>query len=278
MRRLFTADEAGLSRSALRCGEQHGQWRRLARGVYGEGAAPPSQLDLARASILVHGHVARDDLAGVLLGLDAVWLTNRPLRRYLPPPQRLIIVGGLPCGNGIQTLIDLADRLDDLRWEQAFESALRKRLTSVEEVVDALPALGRARIPGTTRIRRVLALREPGAPPTGSILETYAVQLVRDVPEIGPLTRQYVVHDQDGLFVAQLDLSRPEDGFFFELDGEQHKGQPVYDSLRETAVVATTGWLPGRFTWTEVTRCPVATKRRMLGVVVQARRRHAPTA
>jgi len=130
-------------------------------------------------------------------------------------------------------------------------------------------------MPGTARIRRVLGLRPPGVAPTGSILETFTVQLARDVPEIGVLTRQYVVHDEDGLFVAQLDLSRPEDGFFFELDGEQHKGQPVYDSLRETAVVAVTGWLPGRFTWTEVTRFPKSTKRRMLGVVVQARRRAA---
>ncbi|MBV9410639.1 MAG: hypothetical protein JO148_03515 [Acidimicrobiia bacterium] len=154
MRRLFTVDETGLSTSALRWGEQTGHWRRLACRVFGEGSAPPSQLDLARASILAHGHVARDDLAGVLLGLDGVWLTRRPVRRYLPPPQRLIVVEGVPCGDGVQTLIDLAARLDDLRWEQALESALRLGLLSVDELLDALPALGRARIPGTARLRR----------------------------------------------------------------------------------------------------------------------------
>jgi hypothetical protein len=118
-------------------------------------------------------------------------------------------------------------------------------------------------------------MRPSGAPPTGSILETYTVQLARDEPEIGVLTRQYVVHDENGLFVAQLDLSRPDDGFFFELDGQQHKGQPVYDSMRETAVVAATGWLPGRFTWTEVTRFPTPTRRKILNIVRQARRRAA---
>ena len=275
MRRLFTVDEAGLTTSALRCGEQRGQWRRLARQVYGEGSMPPSPLDLARASVLAYGHVARDDLAGVLLGLDAVFLTRRPLRRYLVTPQHVIVVDGVPCGNGIQTLIDLAARLDDLQWEQALESALRKKLATVEELLDALPALGRARTPGTARIRRVLALRPPGTPPTGSILETFTVQLAREDPEIGPLTRQYVVHDENGIFVAQLDLSRPNDGFFLELDGQQHKDQPVYDSTRETAVVAATGWLPGRFTWTEVTRFPTPTRRRMLNVIRQARRLHA---
>src|SRR5207302_3493224 len=99
VRRLFTADASGLSRAALRWGQSNGQWRHLARNVYGEGSAPPSARDLARASVLAHGHVARDDLAGVLLGLDAVVLMRRPLRRYLPPPQRLIVVEGVLCGN-----------------------------------------------------------------------------------------------------------------------------------------------------------------------------------
>jgi hypothetical protein len=275
VRRLFTAEEAGLGRAALRWGEESGRWRHLARRVYGEGAEPASPVDLARATILAHNHVARDDLAGVILGLDGVRLTGRPVRRYLPPPQRLIVVEGVQCGNGIQTLIDLAAVLNDLRWEQALESALRKDLVSVDELVDAVPPLGRARIPGTARIRRVLALRPPGARPTESILETFTVQLVRDIPEIGPLTRQYVVHDEDGIFVARLDLSRPEDGFFFELDGQHHGGQPVYDANRETAVVGATGWLPGRFTWTEITRYPTFTKRRILAVVRQARGRRA---
>ena len=43
--------------------------------------------------------------------------------------------------------------------------------------------------------------------------------------------------------------------------------------MRETAVVAATGWLPGRFTWTEVTRYPEVTKRRLAGIANQARRR-----
>src|SRR5439155_27167267 len=121
-------------------------------------------------------------------------------------------------------------------------------------------------------IRRVLALRPPGAPPTESLLETLMVQLARDVPGLGEFVRQHVIRDEHGTFIARLDLSRPDIGFFIELDGQQHKGQPVYDAMRETAVVAATGWLPGRFTWTEVVHLPKTTKRRLAGVATQARR------
>jgi very-short-patch-repair endonuclease len=68
------------------------------------------------------------------------------------------------------------------------------------------------------------------------------------------------------------DLAWPDLGFFVELDGQQHGGQPVYDARRETAVVAATGWLPGRFTWHEVVELPITTARRLAAVADQARR------
>lgn len=126
---------------------------------------------------------------------------------------------------------------------------------------------------GSVRIRRVLALRPVGAPPTESLLETLMVQLARDVPGLGEPTRQLVVHNRNGTFVARVDLAWPELGLFIELDGEHHKRQPLYDAARETAVVATTAWLCGRFTWTEVTRHRMHTTRRLAELAEQARRR-----
>jgi very-short-patch-repair endonuclease len=256
MRRLFTGE--GMTQAELRWGERKGRWRRVDRGVWAEGPDDPTELDRARAAVMATGGVASHHLAGALHGLDAVtldgpWVTQpraangrRPhATRRVVPPERIVTVGGLPCTDGTQTLVDLARSLDDLRWEQALECGLRKRLTTVGEVAHAN--------------RRVMALRPDGAPPTESLLETLFVQLCRTVPGLPEPVRQLWIGEAQ----ARLDTAWPELGLFAELDGEHHKDQPVYDPRRETAVVAATGWLCGRFTWTEVVRVPRSTARRL---------------
>jgi hypothetical protein len=152
----------------------------------------------------------------------------------------------------------------------ANESALHKNLYSLSDLHALLDA---CRFAGNRRIRRVLALRPAGAPPTESALETLMVQLIRTVPNIPEPTRQYVLRDETGVFIARIDLCWPELGVFIELDGQGHAGQPVYDASRESAIVAETGWLCARFSWTEVSRHPTHTARRLGRVVEQARRR-----
>lgn len=272
MRRLFTAEDLGLTRSAMRWAERQGRWRRAVPRVYAEGGDPLSAVDIARASVLADCAEARGRLAGVLHELDGVTLGSEP-RRYWAAHRLPAFLGGVQCADGLTTLVDLAAVVDDLVWEQALESALRKKLTTVAEIEAVLPSLGAARVPGVARIRRVLAMRPPGAAPTESLLETLMVQLARVVPGLGDPVRQYDVYDEHGQFVARVDLAWPELGLFIELDGQHHPGQPVYDARRETAVVAATGWLCGRFTWHEVVRVPKATARRLAALVRQARRR-----
>ncbi|MBV8162154.1 MAG: DUF559 domain-containing protein [Acidimicrobiia bacterium] len=144
------------------------------------------------------------------------------------------------------------------------------------EIEAVLPELSRARSPGTMRVRRVLALRPADAPPTESLLETLLVQLARTIPGIPSPVRQFEVFDIEARLVARVDLCWPTLGLFIELDGQQHAGQPVYDASRETAVVAATGWLVGRFSWYEVVRVPHSTARRLEALVEQARRRPLP--
>ena len=274
MRRLFTVEDAstcGLTRGALRWGERRGRWRRVDYGVYAEGPDEPDAVDLARARVLAAGGVASGRLAALLHGLDGVTEPDdRPLRRRMLPEDRVVAIGGLRCTDGLQTLIDLAADVDDVVWEQALESALRRRLTSIADLEGALCSV---RVRGTRRIRRVLALRADGAPPTGSRLETLMVQLIRRVEGLPDPTRQHEVLDPYGMFVAYVDLAWPEFGLFVELDGQQHQDQPVYDARRETAIVAATGWLPGRFTWHEVVHVPKSTARRLAELARQARRR-----
>lgn len=289
MRELFTtrqAYERGISPKALRHGERSGRWTRVVRGVYAAGPQDPTEIDRALARVVATGGTACGPLAGVIHGLDGVALGGTDViaacsagsrrggvRRRSVPAQSVVFVGGVACTDGAQTLIDLASILDDCAWEQALESALRKRLLAVRDLEAILPALRRSRTAGIGRIRRVLALRPPGAPPTESLLETLMVQLVRRVDAVPEPVRQLTVLDRHGNFVARVDLAWPDLGLFVELDGQHHKGQPLYDARRETAIVAATGWLCARFTWTEVTRHPTATARRLSALVDQARRR-----
>src|SRR5438128_4638915 len=124
MRRLFTTEEAGargLSSAALRWGERTGRWRRIERGVYGDGRRDPDELDVARARVMASRGMATGRLAGVLHELDGVTLTGTPRRRRGIPSERITRVAGLLCTDGLQTLVDLATDLDDAGWEQALE-------------------------------------------------------------------------------------------------------------------------------------------------------------
>jgi hypothetical protein len=272
MRRLFTTADAfagGVSPDALAWGARTGRWHRIERGVYAEGPTPPDALDRARARVLGCGGQARGALAGVLHELDSIVLDHRPTRRRPLTPEHVVVIAGVACADALHTLIDLAATLDDDTWEQALESALRRKLTTLDELIGAAI---QPRRPEAARIRRVLARRPAGAPPTESLLETLMVQLARTVPGLSDPARQFVVC-RDGEFVARVDLAWPEFGLFVELDGQQHKGQPVYDARRETAVVAATGWLCARFTWHEVVVVPRTTARRLAQIVEQCRRR-----
>ena len=289
MRELFTTAQAhdrGISPKALRHGERTGRWRRVGRGVYAVGPEEPTDLERALASVVATGGTACGRLAGVLHGLDGVALragsvvavvdagSRYPgVRRRSLTQDRTVSVGGVSCTDAVMTLIDLASCLDDTAWEQALESALRKKLMRLADLEALLPDLTRRRTQGLPRIRRVLSLRPPGAAPTESLLETLMVQLIRRVPHLPAPERQWTVFDDHGNFVARIDLAWPELGLFIELDGQHHAGQPLYDARRETAIVAATGWLCGRFTWTEVTRHPNATARRLAALAEQARRR-----
>jgi hypothetical protein len=242
------------------------------------GFEPATRREIAIGRVLGTERVAAGLDAGVLLGVDGMPLVLPEAKRFRRPmlAGEPIVVHGVRCTNGLQTVVDLATLLDDSRWEMANESALHKKLFTLANLEALLPVLSAGRVAGTQRIRRVLALRPPGAPPTESALETLMVQLIRTVPELPEPTRQLQLYDEFGVFVARIDLCWPELGLFIELDGQGHAGQPVYDASRESAIVAATGWLPGRFSWKEVRHHPRHTATRLTRLAAQARRRPLP--
>ncbi len=269
LRTTATLRKQGISESRLRWAVKAGRWTRIVRGVYGRGPKPPSRLDIARATALVVDGMVHGRSAGELLNFDGVhcvrpevWIvegstTRAGVRRRTELPAA-IEVGQVQCTSAADTLLELATILDDIHWEQTLEFCLRKELVLIGEV-----ARWEHR-----RVRRVIKLRGGLlVPPTESILETMAVQLIRQDPSIPTPVRQFVIYDEYGNFVGRPDLCWPELGVFLELDGQQHKDQPVYDARRQTRITIATRWRVGRLTWDEVHDFPQSTLRQISELV-----------
>lgn len=270
LRRPFTTKQAyenGITRSALEWHVRKGTIQDLGRGVYLMGVEPPAEIERAAGIAVVTQGVACTSFAGSLYGLDSIRLEmpyvwtekeSRLLGTRVRAIESVEMVRGYRCTGPVQTLIDLAVVMNDLEWEQALESALRKSLLTIDDL--ETEATGKR---GVARVRRVLGLRPPGAPATESVLETHAIQLMRLDSTLPVPVRQFDVYNAFDRWQARVDLAFPAHGVFFELDGQQHNGQPVYDANRQTRVVAATGWLVGRFTWAEIVHHPKATLRRI---------------
>ena len=278
MRRFTTTRDwlsGGQTHQDLYAAEQRGDVLRVCHGVYVDPKqGPVSQLDFAVARTIASGAMATGLVGAALYEFDAV----EPNMVLVPRRRRVVSIGeprhveGVLVASGLQIITELAGLLSDLEWEQALESGLRRELFSIEDVEHLLPELSASRTHGAPRIRRVLRKRPKGAPPTGSMMETLMVQLARNLQGVPEPDRQVEVRNEHDDFVARVDLAWCDLGAFNELDGQQHKGQPVYDARRETAVVAATGWLVGRFTWKEVRYLPAATGRRLQAILEQARK------
>ena len=137
---------------------------------------------------------------------------------------------GIPATDPTRTLLDLGAVLSLKHLEAALESALRKRLTHMDLVVERFEAWARQGRRGAGKWRRLLALRDPGVAPTASYLETLMVQLGRDF-NLGIPERQYVVRDDQGKFVGRLDFAYPEIRFGIETNGaDPHLGLEPWES------------------------------------------------
>ena len=280
---VFTYEQAlsvGVTRDMLR--RQPRRWRRLAPAVYEVLAQPGDWRRPVMAAVLSLGPpaVVSHRTAALLLGLDGVRrgvvelsvahgraCPGWRLHRREPPPVDRTATDGIPHTTPLRTLRDLCSVLDDDHVEMAIESALRLDLASLRQL-DAL-----ARAPGwkgVTRLRRVLERRPPGAPATGSELETRFVQLARGAGLADPIRQHRVgVH---GDVVARLDLAWPDVGLFVELDGSSH-ADPVpllRDRQRQNDVVRLLGWRPLRFTWADVVDHPRTTERVLLSAFSRA--------
>lgn len=266
--------ELGLTKSQIRWMVKTGTAHRVVRGVYVLGRDEPSLIEQGFSVVKATHGVATGDLAGLLYGLDSIssnTVASSAKLTRLSGSRRLLlrdgdvrIVDGVAVTSPERTLIELASRNGDERWEQMLESALRMKLLTVDDI---LKRVREFRHQGNARVRRVVELRGTRVPPTESLLETLAIQLFREDARIPTPARQVDITHPNGRFVARVDLAFPQCGVFIELDGAWHNDQPTYDANRQTRVSAVTGWKVGRFTWDDITQRRNHTLRQMVALL-----------
>lgn len=218
--------EAGLDERSIRAACRSGRLTRLGRGVYLDGPRLAGvegwQQDLHGAALLHPQAVIAGAAAAAVYELDG-FEPPQPIRLQAPRPtsstspavrrrralQPPNTIGRLVVASVEDTLLglgeDLAPRpgcaaapapLDaELLVELAVEAALRRGLTTLERLTDAVAATD-ARRPGREVLRRVLAAR-PAEPPTGSYLETRCHQVLR-AAGLPALHRQVELRDTGG--------------------------------------------------------------------------------
>ncbi|HVV35298.1 MAG TPA: DUF559 domain-containing protein [Acidimicrobiales bacterium] len=274
MRELRTTSavlRSGTTKSEIAWAIQKGRWTQVIHGVLGRGPEPPTKLDIARATALVTDGTCHGLVAGELHGFDnvraggpEVWVPRScrseraGVKRKLHLPRETVTLHQVACTTAADTLLELADRLEDDPWEQALEFCLRTQRVAPSVVASWRHA----------RVRRVLDIRGIEVPPTDSLLETLAVQLIRRGGLPTPVRQYRIVDPHTVRTLARCDLVWPALGIFVELDGQQHKDQPVYDAVRQNLIVRITGWRPIRLTWDQVTLWPTASVRELADLLL----------
>ena len=180
--------------------------------------------------------------AAALWGLDGfadgaapVVLVGRSARSRLPGVCRTTclpeakIIRGMRVSSVMDTLIDLGAGLRSApsafhvltpadRVELALESALRKNLVVLDDVMRAVAAAPAQR-PGRSVLAQVMRRRPEDAPPTESFLETRGIQVLRNAGAPDG-RRQVDLFDERGRFMGRVDLV--VGSTIIEFDGREH--------------------------------------------------------
>lgn len=254
---LAQARAAGLSQRQVDGRVAAGRWRRVARGIYVVEGAPASWRQRAWAAQLANGPdaVLSHLTAGAVLALtqpsllphvtvprgSATRSGTAVVHRSAVPAVDRAAVEGLRITGVARTLVDLAALLDGVGLSEAIDAALCRKLTTPEAVLAAADRVGGGRR-GLAHLRSTLAVWTEGIEP-GSVAEVRLLRLLQGLGVVDLVT-QHEVHDQQGRFVARLDLACPSLRRGFEYDGVRHHGPRAWArDERRYAVLRETGWI-----------------------------------
>ena len=149
-------------------------------------------------------------------------------------------VDNIPVTTVERTLFDMLAVCSRRTVDYAIDNALRRELTTLDELAAMLRRVGRRGLKGTTLLRGLLAERDAQYTPTESERESMMIDAIRSHGLAEPV-RQFVVRDEHGVFVGRVDLAYPELMITIEYDSyQEHVGKQalVRDSRRRNAIAA----------------------------------------
>jgi hypothetical protein len=192
--------DAGIDRRV-----RSGQWILVQPGVYQIDSRRSDWEDKLLGAVLAAGEraLASHRAALVLWGLDGI--SSAPTEvtapyTHGPVPDRTIVhrsrrppestsINGIPVTTIERTLLDCCSVLLPLAATKAFESAFRRRLTTVDRMYAFLKAEGGRGVKGTKMARRILDNRRDDTT-TDSGSETEALYLMRNAGIPEPVLQQ----------------------------------------------------------------------------------------
>ena len=148
----------------------------------------------------------------------------------------------LPVTTVERSIVDSAECLDVESLARVVNEGITRRITTLErilEVADRVEAApGRS---GGGRLRAVLATWTDAIKPD-SMAEAAAIRLIRLAGLPAPVT-QHVIEDDDGAFVARVDMAWPDRRVVREYDSFQwHRVDKVEDDERRRQAMERLGW------------------------------------
>jgi hypothetical protein len=229
---------AGLDRRQVRALCDDGVLERIVRGLYRlRGTRTPLQ-DVLAATMRHHDAVASSTSALFVHDLD-VEIPERP-KLTLPPgstsrtslgelhrsplwPDHVTARHRIPVTTLPRSIVDAAEHLSIDALADVVNQAVSRKLVRIRDVEAAAARLEAA--PGRTgsgRLRAVLAAWTDEIRPD-SVAEAAAIRQIRSFGLPAPVT-QHDVHDDEGEFVARLDMAWPAERVAREYQSDRFHG------------------------------------------------------
>ena len=275
---MFTRDQAlaqGLSRHQLQRGVGNGRYDRLTRGVYRMAGTAPSWEQRLTAAVLIAGEgaLASHRSAACLWNLDGYQSgpVDVSVPRHRRPRGRArvdvhestdldlaepTVRHGIPVTGLVRTLIDLGCVVSERRLLQAVDDAIRRRLTTWQQLAAVRARHARKGRNGVGKMRELLEERYGTTIPDshfGRLVADLLVDSGLPHPEM-----EHNVHAPDGRWLARVDAAYPPAMIAIELDSKKHHlHEEAFESDRPRQnLIELEGWLVLRYTWQFYSRRP----------------------